>query len=297
MCRKIGVVILNYLNWKDTLECIDTLRNQWYQNFEAVVVDNASKNDSIIKISEYVKNDKNIHILKLKENLGFANGNNAGITFLRQRFGIEKILLVNNDVLFGDKDYLKKLSEVSYTKTVGAIGTQIIGSDGVNQNPAYFPISLRSTIKSLIINTLAFSKLWTFVKRRYLNNWARKSNNFSGPRFKGQKYFLHGSAIYLTENYFRKFNGLYGGTFLYYEEVILGVVFEKVGLDMLYIPDFSIYHKEDQSSLQSFNNDDLTRRKFLLKGILSSFKIYFSNSKNINKVVNKSINTGSSYES
>ena len=83
--------------------------------------------------------------------------------------------------------------------------------------------------------------------------------------------------------------GLYGGTFLYYEEVILGIIFEKAGLDMLYIPDFSIYHKEDQSSIQSFNNDDLVRRRYLLQSIWSSFKVYLANQKKLPDIVSSSI--------
>ena len=37
---------------------------------------------------------------------------------------------------------------------------------------------------------------------------------------------------------------MYVDKFLYYEEVILGIIFKRMDLTMLYISDFSIYHKE-----------------------------------------------------
>ncbi|CEW47635.1 TPA: glycosyltransferase family 2 protein [Streptococcus pneumoniae] len=289
MNKKIGIVILNYLNWEDTLECINSLRSQSDQDFEAVIVENGSPNESVSRIRDYIKNDKNIHICVVDNNLGYANGNNMGILYLKNRYSINRILLTNNDVVFDDEDYIKKLEDIKYSNTIGAIGTKIIGSDGLDQNPAYFPISFKSSIKLLIINLLAFSKAFTFIKRRYLSSWAKKVNDFSAPRYNNQKYCLHGSVIFLTENYLDKFMGLYGGTFLYYEEVILGIIFEKAGLDMLYIPNFSIYHKEDQSSLQSFNNDDLVRRRYLLQSIWSSMRIYRSSIDNLSNIIENSI--------
>ncbi|HFI0323008.1 TPA: glycosyltransferase family 2 protein [Streptococcus suis] len=286
---RIGIVILNYLNWQDTLECINSLRKQSSQEFEAVVVDNGSNNESVEKISEWIINDKNIHLIEAKDNLGFANGNNLGINFLKTKYSIHRILLVNNDVIFNQVDYLENLARLTYSSQVGAIGTQIIGSDGINQNPVYFPTSLQSTIKSLVINCLAFSKIFTLLKRKFFQSIADKANDFSGSGTSNGNYSLHGSAIFLTENYLNQMEGLFGGTFLYYEEVILSITFKKAGLRMLYYPEISIYHKEDQSSLQSFQNNDLIRRRFLVKSILSSFKVHFANKKTIGKVINGSI--------
>ncbi|HEV0331240.1 TPA: glycosyltransferase family 2 protein, partial [Streptococcus pneumoniae] len=83
MNKKIGIVILNYLNWEDTLECINSLRSQSDQDFEAVIVENGSPNESVSRIRDYIKNDKNIHICVVDNNLGYANGNNMGILYLK----------------------------------------------------------------------------------------------------------------------------------------------------------------------------------------------------------------------
>lgn len=78
----------------------------------------------------------------------------------------------------------------------------------------------------------------------------------------------------LTENYFRVFPGLYPKTFLYGEEIILKILFEKIGLKMLYIPNLLINHKEDKSSEQSFvNNYDITN-KYRYEGNKIALQVY-----------------------
>ena len=44
--KTLGIVILNYLNYKDTLECVKSLLGQSYKAFYIVIVDNHSANES-----------------------------------------------------------------------------------------------------------------------------------------------------------------------------------------------------------------------------------------------------------
>ena len=44
--EKVAIVILNYLNYKDTIECIESIKNQTYGNLETIVVENGSTNES-----------------------------------------------------------------------------------------------------------------------------------------------------------------------------------------------------------------------------------------------------------
>ena len=52
MNNKVSVILLNYNSWKDTVECIDSLLQSSYENFNIIVVDNCSSDDSIEKISQ-----------------------------------------------------------------------------------------------------------------------------------------------------------------------------------------------------------------------------------------------------
>lgn len=44
---KVGVVIQNYNNWADTLECLERVVRNDYPNYFITVIDNGSNNNSI----------------------------------------------------------------------------------------------------------------------------------------------------------------------------------------------------------------------------------------------------------
>ena len=60
---KIGIVILNYLNYLDTIECVDSIRQMDYKIAGIVIVDNGSYNESysiLGKIYMSFHNDANV---------------------------------------------------------------------------------------------------------------------------------------------------------------------------------------------------------------------------------------------
>lgn len=99
----ISIIILNYNGKKWLKKLLDSLFSQTYKNFEIIFVDNDSNDDSL----DFVKNnytDARLKIIKSKKNLGFAGGNNLGITNANGKY----ILLINNDTWL-DNDFLEKL--------------------------------------------------------------------------------------------------------------------------------------------------------------------------------------------
>jgi len=50
---RVSIIILNWNGWRDTIECLESLYRISYPNYDVVVVDNGSKDDSIVKIKEY----------------------------------------------------------------------------------------------------------------------------------------------------------------------------------------------------------------------------------------------------
>ncbi|MEM0203273.1 MAG: glycosyltransferase family 2 protein [Archaeoglobaceae archaeon] len=50
---RVSIVILNWNGWKDTIECLESLYRIDYPNYDVIVVDNGSLDDSIEKIKEY----------------------------------------------------------------------------------------------------------------------------------------------------------------------------------------------------------------------------------------------------
>ena len=50
---KVSVIILNWNGWKDTIECLESLYQIDYPNYDIILVDNDSKDDSIQRIRDY----------------------------------------------------------------------------------------------------------------------------------------------------------------------------------------------------------------------------------------------------
>jgi len=53
MNPKVAIIILNWNGWQDTIECLESLYQITYPNYEVIVVDNGSEDESIEKIREY----------------------------------------------------------------------------------------------------------------------------------------------------------------------------------------------------------------------------------------------------
>ena len=49
---KVSIIILNWNGWKDTIECLESLYRINYPNYDVIVIDNDSKDESIEKIKE-----------------------------------------------------------------------------------------------------------------------------------------------------------------------------------------------------------------------------------------------------
>lgn len=114
----IGVVILNWNGKEDTVNCLASLQGSSYKNFEPIVVDNGSTDDSVACIQ---KKFPDVTILETSKNLGYAGGNNVGISYaLKKNHAF--VLLLNNDTVV-DRDMLKNFIETAeQNPSVGIFG-------------------------------------------------------------------------------------------------------------------------------------------------------------------------------
>ena len=53
---KVSIIILNWNGWKDTIECLESLFNIDYPDYDIVIVDNNSEDKSLMKIRDYCQN-------------------------------------------------------------------------------------------------------------------------------------------------------------------------------------------------------------------------------------------------
>ncbi|MHA1696608.1 MAG: glycosyltransferase family 2 protein [Candidatus Helarchaeota archaeon] len=52
-CPHVSIIILNWNGWEDTIECLESLYRIDYPNYDVILVDNASSDNSIAKIESY----------------------------------------------------------------------------------------------------------------------------------------------------------------------------------------------------------------------------------------------------
>ena len=52
---RVSIIILNWNGWMNTIECLESIYQITYPNYDVIVVDNGSENDSVEKIKEYAE--------------------------------------------------------------------------------------------------------------------------------------------------------------------------------------------------------------------------------------------------
>jgi len=118
---KVGIILLNWNGEEDTVNCLSSLKYIDYPNYEIVLVDNGSQDGSPDRIKAKFPE---ITLIKNKENLGFAEGNNVGIRRLLQD-KTDYFLLLNNDTVV-DKNFLREMvSAFDRDPKIGMAGPKI----------------------------------------------------------------------------------------------------------------------------------------------------------------------------
>ena len=52
---KVGIIISNYNGWQDTLVCLESLQRQTFTDFEIILIDDASPNDSVVQLQDKLR--------------------------------------------------------------------------------------------------------------------------------------------------------------------------------------------------------------------------------------------------
>lgn len=94
MMPRVAIIVLNWNNAPDTIECLQSLKLSDYPASEIVAVDNGSTDDSVALLKQ---EQTYFTLLEIPQNLGYAEGNNFGIRYALSR-GADFIFIVNNDV-------------------------------------------------------------------------------------------------------------------------------------------------------------------------------------------------------
>jgi GT2 family glycosyltransferase len=118
---QVAIIVLNWNGLNDTLDCLESLYQLDYQNYEIVVVDNGSTDRSVQVIRERFPG---VTLIENDENLGYAGGNNVGLCYATAQEA-DYALLLNNDTVV-DPTFLRILVDAAEAEpAVGIAGPTI----------------------------------------------------------------------------------------------------------------------------------------------------------------------------
>ena len=137
----LSIVIINWNTPALLLQCLDSVYNTKSRfDFEVIVVDNGSSDDSVFLVEtrypavKLIKNDKN---------LGFARANNQGLEIGKGRY----FLLLNSDTIILPDAIDALIQAADCDPRVGVIGPKLLNMDGSLQKSwASFPSFLSELV-------------------------------------------------------------------------------------------------------------------------------------------------------
>lgn len=246
----VYIIVLNYQNVYDTIECLNSLIEQDYQSYKIVLVDNASQDDSVKKLSEYAKKNDVVTFIESPRNGGYAAGNNMGILYAQQQGDMDYVWILNNDTVV-EKDALSKVVEKAYAdKEIGLCGSKLIYS---------WNRDLVQAIGGKYNKFLGIG--WNVTDESLVNNL----DYANGAAVLVSKYFLDDVGL-MCEEYF-----------LYYEEIDWALR-AKGKYKITCALDSIVYHKEGASiggsDAQKNNKSELADYFSIRNRLLVSKKYY-----------------------
>lgn len=129
----IGVMILNWNAWQDTLVCLASLMLSEKVNLYILIVDNGSSNESVVKIKQWLSDRKGmsrhqVRLLQLDRNYGFAGGCNRGLAEL-ENGELSYYVVLNNDLKL-NSDAIRKMYDTAINYESELIGAKVYDAKG-----------------------------------------------------------------------------------------------------------------------------------------------------------------------
>lgn len=263
---KVVFVVLNYMNYEDTAECVESIcKNVDTDRFHIVLVDNNSPDGSGKQLAGAYKNHKDVTVLLNPDNKGNSEGWNYGIRYAKENFTFDFLATPDNDTVFIEKSFCKKLEEEYKKSEFAVLGPMILTPSGrCDDNPLFDTPYTREKalydikqhekkIRQLKSGTYALCRKWRSIVRKFsrrayacpYSRMDRKEGFFINRR---ENVVLHGCCFVFSKRFFENFDMLDVRSFMYAEEDILYMHVISKGLKTVYLPDIQIYHKGDRST-------------------------------------------------
>lgn len=281
-------VILHYMTLECTKKCVESIQRRLdTKNYKIVILDNASPDKSGQLLITLYESREDVEVILLKENYGFAKGNNIGIKLSREKYNPKFVVVTNNDTELISTNLFSQLCDDYNQNQFSLLGPMICTKDGkcdvnpINErkNPRqWFEGYLRHNIRLDRLADINMDVFFSNLLCKY-NAIKRNKNNLLDKKTYNVAKFnceLHGCCLVFSPKFFEKMYGFDSRTFMYCEETILYYACRKNNLITMYDPSIVFYHEEEASTTKS-SVSKKDKRKNRYNWTIDSIKILLDN--------------------
>jgi len=215
---QVSCIVLNWNGWRNTVECLDALRQCSYPFLTTIVVDNGSTDKSVTKIRDA---HPDVVLLESPVNLGFAGGNNVGIRHALAQ-GAQYVWLLNNDTTPAPDALSALLSKAQTDPKIGAVAS------------VCYYAAAPSTVQA-----------WAGSR---VNLWIGYSRLTTAPHSDDWFHTLNGTSLLVARAALEHVGLLDEGFFLYWEDTEFCLRLRKNGWRIASAPASRVLHKVNAST-------------------------------------------------
>ena len=219
---KLSIIIPHHNGQELLFNCLESILNQIsIQDFEIIVVDNGSIDDSANKAKEKFPS---INLLKSETNLGYSGGCNFGAKNAKGEYTI----FLNNDTLH-TKNWIEELIDfLDKNPQAGAAQPKILNA--TNKDTFDYAGGAGGYIDKYC---------FPFVRGRIFNSLEKDSNQYDDVK---KIFWASGAAFIIRTELLRELNYFDNIYFAYMEEIDLCWRLQALGLGIWNVPTSVVYH-------------------------------------------------------
>ncbi|MCB9032441.1 MAG: glycosyltransferase [Chitinophagales bacterium] len=238
--NKLSIIIVNY-NVRYFLEqCLRSVfQSDVNFNFDVWIVDNNSKDDSLLMLEQQFPQVK---LIANKQNVGFAKANNQAI----KQCNSEYVLLLNPDTIIQENTLQIVVDFMDKQEDAGAVGVKMLDGNGnfLPESKRGFPtpiaaISRMSGLDKLFSNSIIFGQ--------YHLTYLSKDKTHEVD-------VLSGAFMLIKKICLNKIGLLDEAFFMYGEDIDLSYRLKQANFNNYYVADTSIIHFKGESTKKSTFN-------------------------------------------
>ena len=250
----VSIVIPHY-NGSDMLKkCLESLQKTTYPNFNIIITDNASEDNSIEMVSE---DFPSVEIIKLDSNRGYAGGCNAGIAAAEKS---DYVVLFNNDALVEPEWLTIMVGVMDSDDSIAACQPKILSI----KNRGYFDYSGAA-------GGLMDKFAYPFAKGRIVATIEQDSGQYNDQ---ASIFWASGTACILRNSALEKVGNLDEVFFAHMEEIDLCWRFRLSGYKIMVAPKSIIYHQSGGTlSAETFKKKYLNHRNSIIM-MLKNYSVW-----------------------